>query len=364
MSWEADPAADLVRAWRIRRRRAVLMQASGFAAALLAPLLAVTLALAGARVAAVSAAALVPVVAPAVTFAAVRSRALTREVEAALAEVGPTMRAQLVRLLLADPLTDTTSLDDLLAAVARQASRAEVQAARAVNRADMVVAEVRQLTGRRLRAEEQLLTKLTAELHDTTAQSLIAAKWALGEHDVTAAMAHLTEAEQQLRDSLGLARTPELGDGLAAALRDLIDRLKDVHGVRVEVSDWPAEETWVGEAAALALYRFLQESLRNVAKHSGATRATVSLKVHHDLVVARVRDDGVGFDAQHAPGPGSAHFGLGALTDRARAVGGWFGVRSVPGVGTTTLLVVPVRQSSGSSVSEQVAPTVGRDNRG
>jgi signal transduction histidine kinase len=80
----------------------------------------------------------------------------------------------------------------------------------------------------------------------------------------------------------------------------------------------------VPAGVGVALYRIAQEALNNVAKHSGATQASVLLRDHDgdrpeggalELVVA---DDGSGFDLEAAR-PGS--LGLSIMTERAESIG-------------------------------------------
>ena len=73
------------------------------------------------------------------------------------------------------------------------------------------------------------------------------------------------------------------------------------------------------------------EALNNVAKYSGATRATVRLSNGNGELHFEVTDDGRGFDTT-STGYGT---GLQGMADRVAAVGGELTVRSAPGAGTT-----------------------------
>ena len=90
----------------------------------------------------------------------------------------------------------------------------------------------------------------------------------------------------------------------------------------------------------LALLRAAQESLTNIARHAGASRAVVSLSFLGDTVTLDVDDDGAGFDG--IPRPRSdGGFGLLGMRERIEAAGGELTVESHRGEGTTIAVSVP-----------------------
>jgi signal transduction histidine kinase len=89
------------------------------------------------------------------------------------------------------------------------------------------------------------------------------------------------------------------------------------------------------------VFRVAQESLRNVAQHSGARAATLTLTVQ-DEVVLQVVDDGAGFDVDTALGRRDGHVGLRVLRDVATEAGALLQVGSAPGGGTRVRLEVPL----------------------
>jgi signal transduction histidine kinase len=92
---------------------------------------------------------------------------------------------------------------------------------------------------------------------------------------------------------------------------------------------------------ALALYRIVQESLRNVARHSGATAASVVLAGEHgDRLSLFVIDNGKGFDVDKAKiSPG---LGLVSIEERARHIGASVTIDSMPDAGTRLTVQVPL----------------------
>ncbi len=92
----------------------------------------------------------------------------------------------------------------------------------------------------------------------------------------------------------------------------------------------------VNREVALALYRVLQESLRNVSRHAKASHVQVTLMAVGERVQLAVRDDGAGFvpGRMESPGP---HLGLASMRERMTLVGGEVAVESEPGAGTSVV---------------------------
>lgn len=88
----------------------------------------------------------------------------------------------------------------------------------------------------------------------------------------------------------------------------------------------------------LTIFRVLQESLTNVAKHARATTVRVSLAFREETLVLTIVDDGRGFAGRAAPG----HYGLTNLAERARKLAGEAEVESAEGRGTTVTLTLPL----------------------
>jgi PAS domain S-box-containing protein len=126
--------------------------------------------------------------------------------------------------------------------------------------------------------------------------------------------------------------------GLTAALRELLERLREDTGVDFTLEDVTAVEP-AGDLR-VEIYRIAQEALTNVRKHSAAHKVTVDLQHAQDGFLVRIADDGVGF--AHAERNGSdGHVGLIAMRERAEIAGGWLKVTSARGHGTTIEFWLP-----------------------
>jgi signal transduction histidine kinase len=95
----------------------------------------------------------------------------------------------------------------------------------------------------------------------------------------------------------------------------------------------------LAEPVETTLYRIVQESLTNVAKHAEAQRISITLTRKPGAVVAIVEDDGKGFDP-HAGGADG--LGLVGMRERLALVGGRLRIEAAAGAGTTIAAEVPV----------------------
>lgn len=195
--------------------------------------------------------------------------------------------------------------------------------------------------------------RLAREIHDTIAQGLSSIQMLLhaaerldadrpgGGHIVLAretAAQNLAEARRFIRE----LTPPQLEEsGLAGALDRLATQWSAAGlTVRVRVSDAVALPMHV----QTALLRIAQGALANVAQHSAATMATVSLELDDESVRFTIRDDGAGFDSATAFAPtdaGSDSFGLWATRSRVEQLGGDLSVESAPGAGTAVIVTLP-----------------------
>ncbi|MGY0060354.1 ATP-binding protein [Streptomyces sp. LZ34] len=141
----------------------------------------------------------------------------------------------------------------------------------------------------------------------------------------------------ETRVLLGRLRPETLeAESLVAALARHVTALRDRYGIAAEATLGAEPETT--PEAKHALYRIAQESLHNVAKHSGARHVRLHLLSGPGTVTLTVADDGVGFDSRRSfPG----HLGLLSMRERAREVGGTLNVDSRPGQGSRIRATVP-----------------------
>jgi signal transduction histidine kinase len=131
--------------------------------------------------------------------------------------------------------------------------------------------------------------------------------------------------------------------GLEAGLRAVTTDFADRTGVVVKLLCAKLNVRPPAEAE-LALFRILQEALRNVQTHARASHVTVALSQQGDFVRLRVSDDGVGFDPGNLSLPRKGRGGLGLLGMRERAsyVGGTLEIVSARRKGTEIEVNIPL----------------------
>ncbi|HSL97176.1 MAG TPA: GAF domain-containing sensor histidine kinase [Candidatus Deferrimicrobiaceae bacterium] len=199
--------------------------------------------------------------------------------------------------------------------------------------------------------------RISRDLHDGIIQAIYAVALSLEDvpdlidEDRADAIARLDRAIDRLNTTITDIRTfiVGLGPGLGASLVDALTAVATeiTTGSRLDLHvEFDAVESIDGRLSPQATHELIQiarEALSNVARHSGAERASLVLSAEGDVAVLTVADAGRGFDAEIRPGAG--HFGLANLHDRAAAVGGELEIDSGPGRGTRIIVRLPLTQS-------------------
>nr|WP_260407898.1 GAF domain-containing sensor histidine kinase [Planomonospora venezuelensis] len=163
------------------------------------------------------------------------------------------------------------------------------------------------------------------------------------------------EALRETRSAIEGLRPPVLDDlGLPASLASLA---RSFPSLAVEADLAPLRLPGHVETA---IYRVAQEALSNVAKHSGAASALISLAVRSGNVELEIEDDGVGFDPSClAERPAPTGYGLGGMRERAELLGGRLEVHSRRGAGTLLRVVIPV-PGDGAAGPSAAGPSAAR----
>jgi PAS domain S-box-containing protein len=212
--------------------------------------------------------------------------------------------------------------------------------------------ELRNLSGRLMKAQEEERARLAKELHDGISQNLalLAVELDLLGQRPPEAVDHvkarmeefsartkgLLDEVHRLARGLHPAKLEQLG--LASAMQALCREIESGAVVMpFEAHDVPRA---LPPDIALCLYRVAQEALWNVVKHSGARRVIVELVGKDNAVHLSIADDGKGFDSNAAP-PGTS-LGLVSMRERIRLVQGEIRWDSKPGHGTRVTARVPL----------------------
>lgn len=233
----------------------------------------------------------------------------------------------------------------------------ERQRERMMQDLERTVAELRASEQRNARLQDQLLvqardagvqderSRLSREIHDTVAQSLVGIITQLeAASDVTAPdrALRVERAGSTAREALGEARravralaSPRLDENeLPAALAQLLRQTTDASGMetRFNLDGEPTPTSSDG-----TLLRVCQEALSNVAKHAQASKVVVTLGYADHEVRLDIVDDGCGFDPTRV----RSGFGIPGLRRRLNDVGGTLELVTSEGGGCTLSAAVP-----------------------
>ncbi len=211
---------------------------------------------------------------------------------------------------------------------------------------------LRSLSSQLLSVQENERRRVARELHDGIGQMLTAIKFKvenfLHEQGKTKARANAKSLEAiipMLREGMEEARRiqtdlrPSVLDdlGILAALSWLCRNFEATYShIHIEKQTHIQEEE-VPLLLKTVIYRVSQEALNNIAKHSKADLARLSLKKIGDKIELKIKDNGMGFDLEQTLSSERARRGMGldSMRERAELSGGAFAVESTKGKGTT-----------------------------
>ena len=191
-------------------------------------------------------------------------------------------------------------------------------------------------------------SRLARELHDAVTQTLFSVTL------IAEVLPRLWEKNPDLgRQRLG--EIHQLARGALAEMRSLLIELRPASLLETEVQELfrylanafsgrnlvPVDLEVEGQAelppeVKVALYRIAQEALNNVARHAGASRVILRVRLQPERASLEVEDNGQGFDPAHRP-PG--HFGLQSMQERAESIGARLEVETRLGQGTRVSLL-------------------------
>jgi signal transduction histidine kinase len=149
-------------------------------------------------------------------------------------------------------------------------------------------------------------------------------------------------ASQSVRVVAEHLRPAALGLGITSALKKLTDEFRKHSGVSCTLH-LTEELIDLDEDQTVAIFRIVQESLTNVARHAHASRVSVALSQAAEDLIVEVSDDGKGFDSTEAAK--NKTFGLLGMGERAAVLGGRIDITSAPQQGTIVRVCLPIKQN-------------------
>jgi signal transduction histidine kinase len=223
-------------------------------------------------------------------------------------------------------------------------------------------------------AGERRLVRLGFDLHDGPLQELVALADDLRHaRDQVASVlddphrsavrgrfddleARLGSLDRGLRDIAHSVRaTSAVEQPLEHALRNEVDALGRRGDVEAELAV-DGDVASLTDSQKIALFRVVQESLCNIRKHSGATRASVRVRAVAGYVSLEVSDNGCGFSIEAAKSKG--RLGLAGVVERVRLLGGDVEIESSPGQGVLVRATLPRWRPAVPSATPVYAATI------
>jgi signal transduction histidine kinase len=216
-------------------------------------------------------------------------------------------------------------------------------------------AEVQALFQRLVSAQEEERRRIARDIHDQLGQQMTALRMNIetlqSQSDGHAALVEQAERTQQLAEELDQSidfltwqlRPAALDHlGLSAALRNLVTGWSERFGVQADFDVLGVEDVRLRRDVEANLYRIAQEALHNIAKHAGATRATVVLTQQDGHLALVIEDNGRGFHGgQTFPQGRDTGLGLVSMRERAALVGGRLEIDSSADRGTSIYVRIP-----------------------
>lgn len=200
--------------------------------------------------------------------------------------------------------------------------------------------------------------RIARDIHDDLGQNLLALKIDLSLLHVSTTGAHPMISQkvdhmignidltiQSLRTIIHDLRPLALEEGFVNAIEWQMNEFTRMHGIRHSLRVDPAVlDAGATRECETLLYRILQESLSNVVRHAHATEVDVDLSRSGNLVLLKVKDNGIGLAAdKRADKRGN---GLSGMRERVAAIGGSFAIDSLTGVGTILSLSIPLSETT------------------
>lgn len=215
---------------------------------------------------------------------------------------------------------------------------------------------LQELSHQLVRVHEEERRNLARELHDEIGQYLTALKLRLARENggKTISVEQVEEAQGLVNElirkvrQMSLDLRPSMLDdlGLKPALEWYFERYTHQTGIVVDFDPRDLEQKRFTSEIEITIFRIVQESLTNVARHAGVEKVYVQLVAFRDTLELMIEDEGIGFalDEQKA---GSSS-GLTGMAERTRLLQGEMEIQTMPGKGTRILVRLPLKQEKTS----------------
>jgi signal transduction histidine kinase len=216
---------------------------------------------------------------------------------------------------------------------------------------------LRQLAAYQEQIKEDERKRIAREIHDELGQNLMALRIDVSllhartgkshpilNEKVKFVLKQIDTSIKAVRAIINNLRPAVLDLGLYAAIEWQVAEFERRTGIACELSmDEHRSDSELDDNRATALFRILQESLSNVARHAQATLVNIELRKEGRRFVMRIADNGVGMYPGCRRKPNS--FGLLGIGERISTLGGEFTVEGAPGQGTVLTITIPIEEA-------------------
>ncbi|UZE26092.1 PAS domain-containing protein [Pseudomonas sp. B21-056] len=216
-------------------------------------------------------------------------------------------------------------------------------------------ARLRQLSSHRETAREEERKRIAREIHDELGQQLTALRIGVSllrlqfgseqpqlVERVQTLMSRIDEIIQVVRNVATSLRPSALDMGLTSALEWLVSEFSRNTGIRCQLNAVDVRLE-LDDERATAVFRVIQESLTNVARHAQATQVDLQLQSNAECILIEVKDNGRGFDPERLS---KRTLGILGMRERGHMLGGTLTIDSAPGQGVCVRVSIPLRTVS------------------
>jgi two-component system, sensor histidine kinase LadS len=208
-----------------------------------------------------------------------------------------------------------------------------------------------------IQSQEHERKRIAAELHDSVGQSLILIKNKIlllqkrvGEpekvyrhaEDLTGTVANTIHEVRTISYALRPFQLDMLG--LTHSIQSLAEEAAEASGIRIEV-EADSIDSFFPKSEEINLYRIVQESLNNIIKHSGATKARLTLSREEQVVQLKIEDNGKGMRPNGASTATKQGFGLLGIQERINILAGNWLIKDAVPHGTIIHISIPIAET-------------------
>lgn len=260
-------------------------------------------------------------------------------------------------------------------AVEESLHRSEQEQTRLLDESRRQQEQLREMSHQILHAQEEERKRISRELHDVIAQSLVGINVHLAAliqsnpgippalQQKIARTHRLVEESVEIVHRFATELRPTMLDdlGLIPALRAYLEKFMHDTGIRASLKVFAGIEQ-ASSTVRTTLYRVAQEALTNVSRHAQASQVAVSIQKTGRSIGMEIADDGHGFEVDQPFRRGDANgLGLLGMRERVEMIGGTFQVISAPGQATTIHVKVPhtspgARKPSAKKTANPIPP--------